>query len=200
MFHVKPHFMKFNFKRFFFASILFLSSSINSFSQKEGDISLGLSLDYGFGKDFNNYASGLRVEYNLFERFRIAPQFTYYLNKEDMKMVSFSFNFHYLFPELLSNYFPALKNQGVCFYPVAGFLISNFSHRVNGCSGCSANGQDADMKYLYNFGFDFGAGIEYEIPTLLPILRDMVVNFEVQYQLMDNYTRPLVSFGLLYNF
>ena len=191
--------MKLILKRSLSVFVLFIFS-LSCFSQKEKKVSLGVSLDYGFGKDYNNDALTLLLNYNLLEKFRVSPSFSYFLNKDDMKMKTFSFNFHYLFPKFLANTFPAMKNQDMSFYPIVGFLISNFSHVQGECHSCSVNNSTSDVKYLYNFGFNFGVGVEYDLPTLLPLLRDMGVNFEMYYQTTDNYSRPLISFGLLYNF
>ena len=199
MFHVKLIFMKQKNKRIFI-SLFFYLCCFNSYSQKEGEVALGLSSNYGFGSDFNNYASNFRIDYNLFERFRISPSFTYYFKKSNMKMIDFSINFHYLFPELLSNYFMVLKNNDICFYPITGFLISNFTNSKNKCNSCFDEENNKSIKYLFNFGFDIGAGVEYKLPTLLPTLRKMYLNFEMKYQLTDNYSRPALAFGALYKF
>ena len=191
--------MKSKNKRLLLILFLYLCC-FNCFSQKEGEVALGLSLNYGFGREFNNYASNIRIDYNLFERFRISPSFSYYFNKNNMSMNDISINFHYLFPDLLSNYFQVLKNHDICFYPIVGFLISNFSHSNKNCASCFVDEHEPKIKYLFNFGFDFGAGVEYKLPTSLLLLRNMYVNYEVQYQMTDNYSRPALSFGALYKF
>ena len=190
-------------KSFFKKSILvfFLSSfSLYCFSQREGQIALGVSLDYGIGKDINNNAVALHFNYNLLEKVRVAPSYSFFFKKEEMKMQTFSLDFHYLFPEILSKHLPETKNQGICLYPIAGFLISTFSGPGKECSTCSVSNHVDDPNYIYNFGFNFGVGLEYKIPTLLPLLKDMLLNLEMKYQIVDSYERPLVAFGLMYNF
>ena len=169
-------------------------------SQNTGRFSIGSSLDYGAGKNFNNFAGAVQINYNLAERVRLSPSFSYFLNKEKMKMSAIALNVHYLFPKSAENIFPILKGQEILLYPLAGFYISNFSGKRKICNACTADEVENEPRFRTNFGFDFGAGIEYEIPTLLPLLRDMSLNFEIRYQLLDNYRRPLVSFGLLYDF
>ncbi|MDR2915863.1 MAG: porin family protein [Tannerella sp.] len=178
---------------------IFSISSVFCFSQKEKDLSVGLSLNYGFGKDFDNYASTIHFNYNILDRFRVAPSFSYYFDKDDIKMRLFTLGFHYLFPDIISNMFPSMKNQGLCFYPVFGFSIVNTSGPKKNCSSCSA-GSRYNSFSSNNFGFDFGVGVEYELPTLLPVFRDMAVNFEIEYFAVENYSRPSVGFGLLYYF
>ena len=200
MFHVKPKTMKIFFKRIIIVFEISLCFVASLASQESGRFSIGTSLDYGAGKDFNNYATTLHINYNLIERIRISPSFSYFLNKDNMKMSAIALNCHYLFPKLAESIFPVLKNQGICFYPIAGFYISNFRNDKKPCYSCVANENKIGSKLRSNFGFDFGVGIEQEIPTLLPILKDMSLNFEYKYQALDNYRRPLISFGLLYDF
>ena len=192
---------QFFFLKRFVLIVFILLYSAACFSQKEKKISLGLSLDYGVGENHNNYASALRLNYNIFEKLRMSPSFVYYYTKNHMKMSSVSFNVHYLFyPEQFAETLSGFKNQGICFYPIAGFIISNFSDNVAGCSSCSSENSNLKPRFLFNFGFNFGAGVDYELPTLLPILKDMIVNFAVEYQILDNYRRPVMSCGLFYCF
>jgi hypothetical protein len=179
---------------------VFFSVSFFCWAQNERKISVGMSTDYGFGKNFNNYASTLRLSYFLFEEFRISPSFSYYFSKDDMRMNVFSFDFHYLFPDLISHIFPVMDNYNIYFYPVAGFCIANIDKPKRACSDCSTNSSSSGSNYAYNFGFDFGAGVDYDLPTLLPVLRNMTTNFELQYQAMENYNRPQLLFGIMYNF
>lgn len=200
MFHVKPEIMYLFFRKY--TLILFFSLfSIFCLSQKTGDIALGLSLDYAGGSNHNNYASTLHFRYNLFDNFRVAPQFSYYLNKDDMKMKTFAFNFHYLFPKMASTLFPSLNNQNIYFYPLAGFFIAGITESNANCSSCSA---DTNVNYRTksenNFGFDFGVGAEYRLPSSSFFFKNASVCFEIQYQLLGMYNRPSFLSGLLYNF
>jgi hypothetical protein len=172
--------MKRLFELFLLFGILFFASTFSN-AQDKRVFSAGLSYDYGFGKDFNNFAATFKLNYYPFDNFRVAPSFSYYLNKNDMKMNAFSFNFNYLLSGLLPDMAPR-----VVFYPIAGFCIANVA----------ASGSN----YLYHFGFDFGVGIDYDLPTLLPVLKDMTVNFEVQYQAIENFSRPQSFLGIIYNF
>ncbi|HCC51338.1 MAG TPA: hypothetical protein DEQ30_04200 [Porphyromonadaceae bacterium] len=180
--------------------LVFFSGSFFCLAQKEKKVSVEISTDYGFGKDFNNYASTVRLNYFLIEKFRISPSFSYYFNKDNKKMNIFSFNFHYVFSDLIPKLFPVMEDQGLYFYPVAGFCIANLDYPKRNCSNCSETVTSSGSNYTYNFGFDFGAGVDYDLPTLLPVLRDMSANFEIQYQALEQYNRPQLSFGIMYNF
>lgn len=180
--------------------LIFLCSlySANCLSQKEGDFLLGLSSDVAVGK-YNNFAPTLHLRYHLLDRFRVAPSFSYYLNKNEMKMQSFAFNFHYLFPQMASRLFPKFKNQSICFYPLAGFYITRVVGVKADCSSCSVGSVAYRDKSANNFGFDFGLGADYKLPVKAPFFKNTTAFFEIQYQLVESYNRPVFAFGLLYN-
>ena len=204
MFHVKLQKMQ-CYKKIIIVIIVSLFficdlSAQSMFSQEKRKISLGASLDYGAGKNFNNHGTTVFFNYRLLEKVRISPLFTYFFNKDKMKMKTFNLNFHYLLPKLAANLFPVFKNHDVSLYPITGFLISSTGNIKKDCSTCYVNGPKIRKKSSNNFGFDFGVGVEYKIPTLLFLLCDMNLKLELKYQTLDNYSRPLVSFGLLYDF
>ena len=178
-------------KRLWLIIITMYLFSIYSNGQNKNDISTEISLDYGFGKHFNNRATTISTRYNLFEIFRIAPEFSYFITKEKMKMKAITLNFHYIFSDKNSNRFPYLKNQGIYYYPIFGFNVINFTRSTQITN---------KSNYSYSFGFNVGVGVEYEIPTLQNVFRDMSVNFEIQYIAADKIYRPLLHFGLIYYF
>ncbi|MDR1525515.1 MAG: hypothetical protein LBS79_09740 [Tannerella sp.] len=167
------------------------------YAQKRKVFSAGISTDCGFGKELNNFSSTAKLRYYLFDNFRIAPSFSFYFPKEDSRMNAFAFNFHYLFPGLAADIFLS-DRKGIVFYPVAGFYIANAAKGKRVCSTCSTNA--VASNYSYYFGFDFGAGLDYDLPTSAPVWQDMTANFEIQYQAVENYRRPQLSLGLIYNF
>jgi hypothetical protein len=189
--------MKQLFKLFLLVNIL-LNFSLSSNAQEKKFFSVGVSNDYGFGGNFNNHATTFKLNYYPVDNFRIAPSYSYYLDKNSMKMRAFSFNFNYLFPDFLSNIFPSLNNQSMVFYPLAGFYIVNASEKKAVCKECSSGGSPGS-DYLYNFGFDFGVGVDYDLPTSLPVLKDVTVNFEMQYQAVERFSRPQILLGIIYN-
>jgi hypothetical protein len=167
------------------------------YSQKEKVLSVGIGSNYGLGKNINNFAATIMINYYPVQDIRLVPSFSFYFNKNDMNMNVFSFNFNYLFPDLISNFFPVMQNKNITFYPLAGFCIANITSGKT-CSTCSRG--SSSLNYFYKFGFDFGVGIEYDLPVLFPIFEDMTANFEMQYQILENYARPQLLFGLVYNF
>jgi hypothetical protein len=168
------------------------------YPQKEKIFSAGISADYGFGEEVNNFAATVKLHYYPFQKFRMVPSFSYYSNKNDARMNIFSFNFNYLFPDLISDFFPTTQNNNVIFYPVAGFCIANVAKSA--CPTCSKKKSNSASNYFYNFGFNFGAGIDYDLQALLSAFRDVTANFEIQYQILENYVRPQISLGIVYDF
>ena len=165
--------------------------TVSSHCQKKNDFSAEISLDYGFGKNFNNRATSISARYNLFDFIRIAPAYSYFLKKDYMKMNAITFNFHYLFSDKNANIIPYLRNQGLYYYPILGFNVVNSTRSYPVTN---------NSNYSYSFGFNSGIGVEYELPTLQNVFRNMSVNFEIQYIAVDKMYRPLLHFGLIYYF
>jgi len=173
---------------------LLLTMTMISFignSQNKNDLSAETSFNYGFGKYFNNRSASICIKYNLFDFLRITSSYSYFIPKTRKKMSELSFNFHYLFSDKNSNIIPVLKNQGIYYYPILGFNVVN-STRSNQIINRS--------NYSFAFGFNGGVGVEYELPTLQNVFRDMAVNFEIQYIAVDKMYRPFLRFGFVYYF
>ena len=199
MFHVKPKIEIPLSKKglFMFIGILFC---ISSTAQKDSKFALTLSGDYGFGAKINNHASTISLYYTPIEKIRVVPTFTYFFKSMLTNMQAYSINIHYLRPDLLNRFVPFTKTHDINLYPLAGVIVSNRSKKNKICNFCDT---DLLMKrgysYSFNFGFDFGFGIEYKIPTMLPFLKDALLGFEMQYHILDNYERPVLKFGFIYN-
>ena len=173
---------------------LLLIMSMFSFignSQSKNDLSAETSINYGFGKYFNNRSASICIKYNLFDFFRITSSYSFFIPKAQKKMSEISFNFHYLFSDKNSNIIPVLKNQGLYYYPILGFNVVNTTRSTHIMNR---------SNYSYAFGFNGGVGVEYELPTLQNVFRDMAVNFEFQYIAVDKMYRPFLRFGLVYYF
>ena len=188
--------------RYFTTTILLCFFSLLNFSchsQKKHNLYSSVSLDYGFGKYFNNRATTISINYIFFDQFGIAPAFSYFIEKDNMKMNAFSLEFIYLFSDVNDFMFPKIKNKGIYYYPIFGFYVVNSSGLKSRCSDCSPKSMPLNNHLILNFGFDFGVGVEYELPTSQNIFRNMSVKFETVYIAVENNYRPLVRFGLIYN-
>ena len=170
-----------------------ITLSIFASSQNKNDMATQLSFDYGFGKTYNNYAAALTLKYNVFDALRLAPSFSVFANKKQMKMRALSLDFHYLFTDLNANFFKKLKKYSLTYYPIFGFNIVNATrtdHLINKRS-----------NYSYSFGFNAGAGIEMPPPPKIrKEFKDFRISLELQYIAVDEIYRPLFRLGLSYYF
>jgi len=197
MFHVKP---KFPSKSLMKISITFTLVMISQvlYSQKEKDFSIGLSSDLSFGGEFNNFATSIRISYNILDRIRVVPTYSYYLKKENQKMSSLSFDFNYLLPNISTKIFPKSNEETIIIYPIAGFFILNYFNPPIVCKACNTEMNNMSSNYESKFGFNFGVGAEYKIPSTTKFLKKSSLFFESKYITIENIYRPLFSCGLFY--
>lgn len=179
---------------------MLLLISLAGISQNKNDLSMEVASEYGFGKYFNNRAMSMGLNYNLFDRLKIAPAYAFYIEQDNMKMNSLTIDFIYLFTDATNYLFPTLKNKGISYYPIFGICIVNASGVRTYCPSCAANERPYNNDLDSNFGFDFGVGVEYKLPTLQNIYRNMSLTYDMKYIAVENNYRPLLKFGLLYYF
>ena len=169
-------------------------------AQSERDFSLAISLDYGFGRYFNNRAGTLSLNYNLFKQLRLSPSFSCFAERNNLKMSAFTFDFIYLISGNNNNLFPSIKNKGIFYYPIFGFCLVNSSGISTYCPQCASYERPNNKQLILNSGFDFGFGVEYRLPMLQEPCRNMSVKCDAVYIFVEDNYRPLLRFGLLYNF
>ena len=197
MFHVKLEFLKKQLKKITVTLMLTIVSQF-MYSQKEKDFSIGLGSDLSFGGGYNNFATSIKVTYNILDKIRIVPAYSYYIKKEMQNMYTISFDFNYLPQNISTKIFPKLKEGILVIYPIAGFFIINYSKKWNVCNTCSIEMNNPGSSYDSKFGFDFGVGAEYKIPSKVIFLKKSRVFFETKYITIEKFYRPLISCGLFY--
>ena len=197
MFHVKPRFLTNLLIKIFMTLMLSIISQV-IYSQKEKDFSVGLGSDLSFGGGYNNFGSSIRISYNILDRIRVIPTYSYYIKKERQKMYSISFDFNYIFPNISTKIFPKLKEEIFIIYPIASFFILNYSNPPIICKSCSIEMNNPGSSYDSKFGFNFGVGAEYKIPSKAKFLKKSSLFFETKYITVENFYRPLISSGLSY--
>jgi len=114
-----------------------LISTLVMMGQK-GEKSIGFNL--GYNTTMENLGWGLRFQYNIENRFRIAPNFNYYFRNDAAAITEICLDGHYLFP---------LKDNFV-FYPLIGVNYTCLSYD---------NGMNDDT----GIGLDFGLGIQVSL-------------------------------------
>ena len=169
------------------------------YSQKEKEFKVGLGTDLCLGGEYNNLATSIRITYNILDRLRVVPAFAIYLKKEEKNMNTISFDFSYLIPNASKKVFPKSSEEIFFIYPTVGFFILNYSNsEVIMCEECSTMQTYNGKNYDSNFGFNFGAGAEWKLPSSSKFLKKSSLFFEMKYVTVEKYTRLLFSSGLLY--
>ena len=197
MFHVKPHFLKRLLIKFSITIFLAIISQ-GIVAQKEKDFKVGIGSDLALGGNYNNHAASIKISYNILDRIRIVPAYAIYLNEGKKKMNTISFDVNYLIPNFSKKIFPKSIEEIFFIYPVAGFFILNNSNSTRICIDCISEHNLNSANYESNFGFDFGIGSEYKLPSSSKFLKRSSLFFEVKYIAIERFNRILFTSGLLY--
>ena len=187
------------FRKFFLIGALIVMPVLCS-AQKIKDTSLKFSLDYGFGEFFNNKAYTLTLNYNLFNKLRISPSLSKFIKKENMRMTAFSIDFHHLLQKKNFNLFSESAQNNLFYYPIYGICILKASGQSSRCNPCTIDILQYKSNTYFNFGFDFGLGVEYKIPSTKNFFDNISISIEILYIAVENYFRPLIRSGILYKF
>lgn len=139
-------------------------------AQEKGEIAVGGNLVLGSGDSYTNYGIGAKFQYNVINRLRLEPSFTYFLKKDNLSMWDLSVNAHYLFPVA----------EKIAVYPLAGLSILGLNPEYG----------DSDTE----IGLNLGGGADYQLTDKL------FLNLELKYKIHDNWDRFLVSVGVGYKF
>ena len=198
MFHVKQGFCKSLLMKISLSLLLTIISQ-TIYSQKEKEFKIGLGSDLCLGSEYNNFATSARITYNILDRFRVVPAYAVYLKKEKKNMNTISFDFNYLIPNVSKKAFPKSSEEIFFIYPTVGFFILNYSNSENiRCDECSTMPSYNGKNFDSNFGFNFGAGAEWKLPSSSKFLKKSSLFLEMKYVTVEKYTRLLFSSGLLY--
>ena len=94
---------------------------------------------------------------------------------------------------------PSAKIHNIHLYPHARIIVSNIYKKSKFCDFCETNILiKKGNSYSLNFGFDFGFGINYKLPTFLSALKNPILRFELKYHILDKYEHQLLKFGFIY--
>lgn len=157
-------------KLFVLFSMMFLVMS-STFAQK-GIQAAGVQLNYG--TEISSIGIGLKYQYNITNEIRLEPSVNYYFENDGLDMFDINANVHYLFP----------MSSNVRVYPLAGLSYSKWS-------ADAGNGWEVSTN---KFGLNLGGGAEFDIN------KDLMMNFEVKYQLINDFDQAVISMGIAYMF
>jgi Opacity protein and related surface antigens len=164
-------------KAVFFVATLFITLSV--FAQKDAK-SVNFSLNYG--TEIESVGIGGQFTYNLSERFRVAPDFTYFLENNNWKEWDLNLNAHYLFP---------LNDSKITIYPIAGFILTHWSFD----DGTEAGSNKPTSLSATKVGFNLGGGMQYAFSNTFFFRGELKYNSTSEY-----YNQTVISAGLGFNF
>lgn len=157
-------------KLFVLFSMMFFVMS-SAFAQK-GIQATGIQLNYG--TEISSIGIGLKYQYNITNEIRLEPSVNYYFENDGLDMFDINANVHYLLP----------MSSNVRVYPLAGLSYSKWS-------ADAGNGWEVSTNKL---GLNLGGGAEFDIN------KDLMMNFEVKYQLINDFDQAVISMGIAYMF
>lgn len=146
-------------------------TSVMGLRAAEGDMALGLQFNYAS----KNSMIGLGVVYQVepVRNFRIAPEFIYYFENNNLSDYNVNINFHYLIP----------TSSNVNIYPLAGFSYVNFKDSYGGVS-----------THTNRYGANVGIGFEYMINNKFKFYT------EERFHIIKHWNESVTSLGLKYFF
>lgn len=154
-------------KKLFILSALMLFVGF-AVSAQRGQVSLGSHLAYNTEEEMTGL--GVRFQYNLLDRLRMSPQFTYFIENNHKSALSFDFDLHYSFP----------VSDNLTFYPIGGFNFTDVDF---------ANYSDS------GFGFNSGIGMQFSIIECL----DFTAEYKRSI-LIDLSDMSTMAFSVVYKF
>ena len=145
----------------------------SAFAQKGIQVA-GVSLNYG--TEISSIGLGVKYQYNITNNIRLEPSITYFFeNNKGVDMFDLNVNAHYLLP----------VQNNVRLYPLAGLTYATWRADF---------GHDGAELTHNKFGINLGGGAEFDISD------ELMVNFEIKYQLVSDFDQAIFSVGLAYMF
>ncbi len=147
--------------------VLFLM--IATASAQKGEMKLGPLVAYG--SEIKNPGLGIKFHYGINDKIRVAPDFIYYLKKNDVTWWELNVNGHYIFS----------STGDMAFYGLGGLNLLGYKVNLLGIST-----SDSEM------GINLGAGFQK------PLSSKILGVAEAKYTLSSS-EQLVISVGLLFN-
>lgn len=126
--------------------VAFLSTVAATYAQR-GEFSLLGNM--GYQTNYERFALGAQGRYYIADRFRLAPDVTFFFPKSKNTGLDVNLNLHYVFN---------LNADRLTFYPLAGFGMQN-----NFWGKRTIAGVEVDSDSKTNIAFNLGAGLTYNL-------------------------------------
>ena len=157
-------------KKYILLALVALAAAFGA-SAEAGDVSVGGQFAYA---SKNSMAGlGAQVQYEPITNWRIAPEFIYYFENDDMSAFNVNVNIHYIIP----------TSATFAIYPMAGFTYANF--RFDELGG-HAN--------YDRCGANIGMGAQYQIKEHLHFFT------EERFQILKDWNQSVTCLGQKYTF
>ena len=184
-------------------------------SAQDKPFAVGINVNYGLNKNYKNLGFGAKFQYEFVENFRAEASGNYFLKKDNCTMWDASINFHYLIPiadnlKIYPLVGATLLGAKVDMGGAIGSAYDDAKAAFISAGGSAADfdaywptiKQQAEAAYKNGggstsetkFGFNAGAGIEYNLSE------NFKINFEAKYQYVKDFDRPVLSIGAAYCF
>ncbi|HHX32320.1 MAG TPA: porin family protein [Bacteroidales bacterium] len=153
---------------------LFLTfSTPKILAQFEG--TFGIGLQTGYATEANSLGVGMHIHYYRTNNIRIAPSFTYFIERKGENMWMIDADAHYIVPVSIT----------ASLYPIAGIHYSNWNFDV--VTQSLANVTETEVKHRpgANLGLGFQHDIGYRVRA----------NFELKYQFIKDYSQVVFMAG-----
>lgn len=153
------------------AAVMTLSASAQA-----GDKALGAQ--FVFGSETNSIGLGVKGQYYFTDQLRGEASVDYFFKNKGVSMWDINANVNYLFDVA----------DKVKVYPLAGLGYTNWSYKLEYDNVTLAKGTDGRLAV------NLGGGAEYELT------KDLSVNAELKYQIINNYNQLVLGVGVAYKF
>ena len=153
------------------AAVMSLSASAQA-----GDKALGAQ--FVFGSETNNIGLGVKGQYYFTDQLRGEASVDYFFKNKGVSMWDINANVHYLFD--VADKFKV--------YPLAGLGYTNWSYKYEFPGLPVVEGSDGRLAV------NLGGGAEYELT------KDLSVNAELKYQIINNYNQLVLGVGVACKF
>ena len=153
---------------------LFLTFSIPKIlAQFEG--TMGIGFQAGYATETNSLGAGMHIHYYRTNNLRIAPSFTYFIERKGENMWMIDADAHYVIPVSIT----------ASLYPIAGIHYSNWNFDAD--SERIVNELEPRVKHRpgVNLGLVFQHDIGYRVRA----------NFELKYQFLKDYSQVMFMAG-----
>lgn len=137
-------------KKILFLAVLSFISTFGVYAQQGSKSAVA---KVGYQSDYKRFGIGVEGRYEIIDNLRLAPELTFFIPNHKTIGLDVNVNAQYLFRNVLDN---------LTVYPLAGLNMSN--NHYSGDKYHDIYGKEYNTSSSYtNFGFNLGAGAEYQL-------------------------------------